>query len=146
MERSGTLCLFFQQSFLSLLLLSELPGIFSLKDDDVTQSETGLEKGRLFSIQVNDDLTLNLLPFLLLLKVAFILGILLKESLVSSMEDYMAGYGWDDTSSYVSPSSYYVDANRVFDQEHHPQDFSYVGTASIDNEKPSFLGNSVSSV
>ena len=44
---------------------------------------------RIFNVQVNDDLSVNLLPFLLMLKLAFFLGLILKDALVGTLKDWL---------------------------------------------------------
>ena len=44
---------------------------------------------RIFNVQVNDDLSVNLLPFLVMLKLAFFLGLILKDALVGTLKDWL---------------------------------------------------------
>jgi len=115
------------------------------------QQQLGSSGRFLFDVQINPNLSINLVPFLLLVKVAFLLGLLLKDALANSMEDWMTSslsYGWDDDDddlpSFYSPSSYYVaggsatakkdaSGSSISSESQHFDDdsFRYVGTANI---------------
>ena len=109
--------------------LDNSTAVSSVQHDDVARTFP-------FEVQVNNDLTLNLLPFFLLLKLAFLLGMLLKDALVGTLRELIQKDQGDDWS-YYSPESYYVHTNHrdQADPDHQTNDgFRYVdenaGTSS----------------
>jgi len=94
--------------------------IFTLAKCESSETTEVVAKPR-FYIE-GDSYTINLIPFFIALKIAFVLGLLLKDVLSKEMEEYVSGSYYTDgfssygspSSSYGSPSSYYVgDPTRI---------------------------------
>jgi len=80
--------------------------IFTLAKCEEESSKEVAAKPR-FYIE-GDSYTINLIPFFIALKIAFVLGLLLKDVLAKEMEDYVSGSYYTDGVSYTAPSSYYT--------------------------------------
>ena len=107
----------------------------------------------IFDIQVNSDLSINLLPFLLMIKLAFVMGLVLKDAIVGTLRSLLKKDSSDEDWSYYSPESYYVggwtndrDEEGSTGDNVNNNEFRYVGTGATTTGVDTFLetGKSVS--